>query len=633
MAGYIRQIIQDFISPISVRHVNDNFQTLWLKVFGNLDTRDLKDNAITTDKLADSSVGNLQIKDAAIDSAKIAEASIGTAHIKDASITSAKIGNAEITSANIGALQVDTAHINNAAITNAKIVDGAITNAKIEDATIEGAKIKDAVIGNSHISDLSASKLNAGTIDTAKVTISGQNGRIQIINNKFQVFDYPNGDLAKPLFERVVLGDINGDNTKYGLRIRGENGTTSLLDETGLTKEGFTDGYGKLVDNSLDPTKLDISKVVTNINGGTTNIQGSKIFVDNTTLDLKINEINQINTDTGERITTNETSISALNDSVNLRVLKTDYNTDMSGVNSRLSTAESNITVQAGLISSKVSSDDVKSIISQSPDKVEIALKNINNSHYQFTDTGFIMKDNSNQTIISADGIMQCDTVQMADNVDSTHSLKIKFYVDDDVISIRKVKVNFSLEKFRAYEKGLNSGGSFNLTSYSGGSASVTSGSSSAYYNTYLTTNNASISTYTSTDSGYTDIAYDNGYGHSHTLSTSGHAHGIPDHNHTITVSGTTTDHSHLVNVPSHQHGVDVPSHVHDIQYGIFESTSATNVDVYVDGQKKAGSYTSDTVLDLTAYITTKGWHTIELTSTQLGRINAGVYIKSYVGA
>lgn len=65
-----------------------------------------------------------------------------------------------------------------------------------------------------------------------------------------------------------------------------------------------------------------------------------------------------------------------------------------------------------------------------------------------------------------------------------------------------------------------------------------------------------------------------------------------------------------------------------------YTSTYATGVQIIIDGVMRDGTrYGSDRNLDITQWITSPGWHTIELTSSQLGRINASVYIKSFVGA
>lgn len=243
-----------------------------------------------------------------------------------------------------------------------------------------------------------------------------------------------------------------------------------------------------------------------------------------------------------------------------------------------------------------------------------------------------------NTTILDEDGIIQTDTLQEADNVDATHPLKLKFYIDDAVIRVEKVKLAFSLEPFRAYSTGAASGGGSTVTSASGGSIATTTSSGGGS----LTTTDVQV--------------LKPGVSQDYTVGGGGHSHGIPDGTILSTGSGGTVtfssapnhvhdlynhgheidvpNHDHDINIPSHYHQVAVPSHSHGIVYGIYEGTTATGIKIKVDGTERDSSgYTIDQGnVDLSAWITTPGWHTIELTSTRLGRINASLYIKSFVG-
>jgi len=73
--------------------------------------------------------------------------------------------------------------------------------------------------------------------------------------------------------------------------------------------------------------------------------------------------------------------------------------------------------------------------------------------------------------------IPESDTIQLVDNVDATHKLKLKIYVDDSVAEVKKVNLAFSLENFWSYGTGAASGGSSSPTTSSGGSATPTSAS------------------------------------------------------------------------------------------------------------------------------------------------------------
>jgi hypothetical protein len=248
--------------------------------------------------------------------------------------------------------------------------------------------------------------------------------------------------------------------------------------------------------------------------------------------------------------------------------------------------------------------------------------------------------------VLDENGIVQVDSIQLAENVDSTHGLKLKFYVDDGMISIKKVKLNFTLERFRAYSKSIASGGGGSTTSSSGGGTNTstqnggyraTSTSDGGYHSD--TTGSEYWNSGSSHNHGIredTRLAVHNSSPHNAgswvTWVPSGnhyHSFNVPSHSHEMVIP----DHDHYFTVPDHSHYIDVPSHSHDIDYGIYESSYATGVRISIDGVIRGATYyNTENTVDVTQWITTVGWHTIELTSTQLGRINASLYMKSFVG-
>ena len=221
--------------------------------------------------------------------------------------------------------------------------------------------IADGAIGDAQISSLNANKIISGMIDTFKVTILGPDGRMKISGNKLQIFD---DDGFGGLQERIFLGvdDLNNS----ALTLRGPDGQTILLTQDGLTDVGFTDGYNKLDDNSLDPKKIDIQKVVTRINEGTETIQASKIIIDNTTLDLSFNTIKNTVTSQGEEISNQRSEIKALDDAIKFKVdnqtfnqYKTTTNENIGIINKQLSKNTASIDVLQEDINLKVSQTDI----------------------------------------------------------------------------------------------------------------------------------------------------------------------------------------------------------------------------------------------------------------------------------
>lgn len=205
---------------------------------------------------------NIYAATVSTDRAKIDQAVIGelaASHIKASVIEAINTSteNAKITAAQIGALTAENIQTglieafqlsaDNGEFDNLQAAVIKVINASIQKAFIDGAIIGEGTIGKVQIGDesvtdskiveLTASKLTAGKIDTGQIDIEGTGGHLRITGNKLQVFDGSEAPL-----ERVVVGDVNGDGTVYGFRVRGEDGQTVLYDEKGVYNEGITDG-------------------------------------------------------------------------------------------------------------------------------------------------------------------------------------------------------------------------------------------------------------------------------------------------------------------------------------------------------------------------------------------------------
>ncbi len=357
----------------------------------------------TTETVRNITSDNGTISEGAIKVA-VEQITINKADIQDLNVVSSRIGTLEVTTATITQLNVANARIDNLIATTATITQLNATNAKItilegKTANIETILAKDifvelatvgkivagssiiaeSAIGNAQISSVSAVKIDTGILNTGLVTIQGANGRLKITGNRLQVFAG-----TTTLYERVSVGDVNGDGSIYGIRVRGADGVTILLDETGVKREGITDGSinnAKIgADANISGTKLDIASVVTSINGGTTTIQGSKIFVDGKTLDLSFSTLKSTVTSQGETISSHTSSITAMDSAIKLKVDTQTYNTKMtsldgsiSTINSNLSKATSDISVMQGQIALKVSQTDIDTSIS----KIQIGGRNL----------------------------------------------------------------------------------------------------------------------------------------------------------------------------------------------------------------------------------------------------------------
>lgn len=205
-------------------------------------------------------------------------------------------------------------------------------------------------------------------------------------------------------------------------------------------------------------------------------------------------------------------------------------------------------------------------------------------------------------TLIDLDyGVANSDNISESENVQNGFPLILKFNIDSKVAKISEVLLNYSQKNFRTYSTTASSGGGTSLTSGSGGSSSGTTGTESEV----IVSTGADIPTVSGQISP-----------HFHTVE-------IPQHSHSFSIA----DHVHLVNVPTH---------IHELNFGIQEQAiSDYSFNIYVDGTLRQSiandSANAQGIVDLTAYITTIGWHTIEIQSTTLKRVSAQINIKSYI--
>lgn len=160
-------------------------------------------------------------------------------------------------------------------------------------------------IGSAQIQDLDVNKLNAGTIDTARIGLASADSSLLISGSQILVNDTT--DPLNPI-NRVIVGkytDADG-NPEYGFLVRSADGQTVMIDGEGVHNAGITDGAidnNKVADDAnISGKKLDIKSVVEEINDGETKISQTIIQVGDKSLDIVLREQTQEISDTTERI-------------------------------------------------------------------------------------------------------------------------------------------------------------------------------------------------------------------------------------------------------------------------------------------------------------------------------------------
>jgi hypothetical protein len=305
------------------------------------------------------------------------------AKVENMTADKATIGQLNATNANIGTLQTNVAKIDNILagnITSENIQAGSITSKDLATGTITAGSgiIADGAIGSAQISEINAGKINGGTVDTSKVTVAGANNHLKIQGNRLQVFQGV-GSQAK---ERVSVGDVNGDGTVYGLRVRGADGRTVLMDENGVKSEGITDGSitnDKISDDAnIDGAKININSVISKINeDGTETINGTKIEVDGQALNTKLSTITIKQNEDSEKISQAQSQISANTQSIGLKVDSQTYQTDKKNMTSQMNKNTSAIDVLQGQIALKVERTDIEDAVTDAKNELDKDIKNL----------------------------------------------------------------------------------------------------------------------------------------------------------------------------------------------------------------------------------------------------------------
>lgn len=237
-------------------------------------------------KAINAEIANLKVKDAEIEDAVIKKATIEQLNATNANIQNliaedARINNlvaskASITelnavSAKIGTVEADTAIIKDLLAGNVTAGSGQIIHLTAKNVTIE-----DAVIKNLIAAKLSVSDLQAGTISTNKFSISSTDGGLNIVGPTIQWKDKNNKI-------RMQAGKDAQDN--FTFLLVGEDGTTALLDQTGIKKGAIANDLivsDMISENAIGEKQINYSSLITGLNkdDNTSLIKASKVAID-----------------------------------------------------------------------------------------------------------------------------------------------------------------------------------------------------------------------------------------------------------------------------------------------------------------------------------------------------------------
>ena len=269
--------IGDIITYTDAKKVTRKLPILYRKLSydGGLDS-ELSAKGETKNKNSFNSSGSMSNK---LNRVVTEVAIVNKAFIDYANINDANIKNLQVETAKIHNLEVETANINN-------ILAGNIGSGSIQTIHLTGKNvvIDNAVIKSAMIDSLDLSKLNAGTISTNKFRITSDNGGIEIVGATQQFKDKNNK-------VRIQMGQDTQGN--FNFILRGADGTTTLIDHTGIKEKAIADDLIKsnmVAADAIGEKQINYSSLITGLNkdDNTSLIKASKVAIDLTGQSLEV---------------------------------------------------------------------------------------------------------------------------------------------------------------------------------------------------------------------------------------------------------------------------------------------------------------------------------------------------------
>lgn len=336
----------------------------------SIETSQIKDFNVSVAKITNleainATIDNLQANKADINSLNAVNAKIGSLEVTKANITDLQAANANISSlqaskADITDLEAAAAKIEVLEATTGKVQDlinGNLSSENIQASGITGDRLnmKTVFIDDANIVNVNASKMNTGELNTNKVKVKSEDGGIEIVGATQQFRDKNNK-------VRIQIGkDTKGD---FNFILKGEDGTSTLIDHTGIKEKAIADNLIKenmINENAVGEKQIDYNSFATGFNkdSNTIQIKATKVKLDNQnqTLDVAFTNLKNQTDNTKTQTESNTTSINVQQGQINTAIantkiikngkevlLKDDYNTTIKTIDSIKNTISSHTT-------------------------------------------------------------------------------------------------------------------------------------------------------------------------------------------------------------------------------------------------------------------------------------------------
>lgn len=395
----------------------------------------------------------------------IVELQAKKANIDDLNATNANITELQATKANIDDLNATNANITNLNSDLASIktlLNGNLSSENIQAGgiTSDNLTIANGFITNAMIANLDVSKVNAGDISTSKFRIKSDDGGIEIVGATQQFKDKNNK-------VRIQMGkDAQGN---FNFIIRGEDGTTTLIDHTGIKQKAIADDLiisNMISSDAVGEKQINYNSFVTGFNKdtNTNTLKATKIKLDNQNQSLEV-AFNILKTQSDGTKTVTEshsTTINVMQGQISTAInntqivkdgqtilLKDDYNRTVQTVNSINSTLGSH-TTQINEATGKITSVDTK--VNTVQRDLESTKFSVSSNSSKITDLNTITKNQSADINVLKNQISL--KVEQSDIEKSINEIQ---KITDEKISNAKAEIKITTDAINQTVSSLNS--------------------------------------------------------------------------------------------------------------------------------------------------------------------------------
>lgn len=276
----------------------------------------------------------LTAKKVSADELEANTAEIGLLKAEEASLMYATIGSLNATDANVGAL---TAKIGDISTLMFGSASGQSLTTEFSNSVI--ALISDATISSAKIVSLVANKITSGTLNTGKVKVASDTGKLTITGDTILIKDANR--------TRVQIGkDANSDYNIYIVDAEGK----VMFDATGIhsdaIKSPIIEDSMVTEDANISASKLDIDSLFAEINSSTNTIKSTRIYLDDKgqTLEVAFGEVETSVSDLEDTVESQGTSISVIQGQISTKVWLSDITTATNDLDEKITTQANNYT-------------------------------------------------------------------------------------------------------------------------------------------------------------------------------------------------------------------------------------------------------------------------------------------------